>query len=571
MGYKPTRRTVVASSGLVAAGLAGCMGSSEHEDDDGENGDDGGGGGDGGDGGSSNNPNNRTVEWMGQGDEFADLDDCDEAFWKWILTPGGRPPIEDDPLPQLTVTFGDNEERTYDGFRPGQGVGAYQFEVFRDDLEDEGAGIVESAFVTFEGGGANPILTISEGFCINGEPPSVVTLDATAVNAGSATLQGNLESLGDFETEDFEVFFRWRAIGDEDFEETEPQVRTTTGTFSETIDGLEPGEYEFQAVARVVDQEITVSGLLFSFEKFQPEQPNFETTSATDVNESTATLNGVVTDLGEFEEIEVFFEWGLVDDEENWEQVPDPGVTLDEDDEFPFTLSETVDGLEVGETYGYRLVVIAGEDRKEGAIRVFTKDPDDPDVKTKKPTDVNKSTATLNANLTDMGDFEYVYVYFQYREEGTEEWSSTEPQKRTETSAFSATIEDLKSGTTYEFRAVASANDVTILGEERYFTKPDEKKQPDVKKDTTLKAVCYEKKNGKKVKFAVTNDTKHELKFSWKVKKGDQGGKLVVPKDGKQYFWVTEYEKPLDVALYFDSKKIHTASTKDADKSCKKE
>ena len=380
MGYKPTRRTVVASSGLVAAGLAGCMGSSEHEDDDDENGDDGGGGDDGGDGGSSNNPNNRTVEWQGQGDEFAEQD-CPGQFgyWKWILTPGGQPPIAPEPVPELTVTY--EEQGQLDPvegeLRPG-GAGAVQFDVFKEDGDT-----VESAFVEFSGGGPNARLVISEGSCVDDpEPPNLIevaTLDATAVNGESATLQGELIELGPFGEVD--LFFRWKHVEDVDFTtvEAEPPTLTEPGSFSATITGLGPGNYEFQAVAiGDNDQEITATGDIFAFEKKEP----------------------------------------------------------------------------------------------------------------------------------------------------------------------------------------------------------DEKKQPDVKKDTTLKAVCYEekekkgkdgKKYEKKVKFVVKNDTGHDVKYSWKAKGTEQGGKLTVPKKDQKYFWVKAGKEPLKVALSFDGKTIHTANTKDADESCEKE
>ena len=573
MGYKPTRRTVVTSSALLTAGLAGCMSSSEETDDVGSDDGDDGTGGASGETGSSNNPDLRTVEWKGQGSEHAEQDCPGQfAYWKWVLTPGGQPSIAPDPVPQLTVTY--EEQGQLDPvegeLRPG-GAGAVHFDVFKEDGDT-----VESAFVEFSGGGPNALLTISEGFCVDDpEPPNfidVATLDATAVNGESAVLQGELIDLGPFDSVD--LFFRWKHVDDEDFTkiEAEPPTLDEPGTFSATVTGLGPGEYEFQAVAvGENDQEITATGDVFAFEKFEPEQPNFETKVATEVNESTATLNGVVTSLGDFEEIEVFFEWGLLDDEDNWEET-DPETVTDAD-ELPYFLSAGIEGLEVGEQYGFRMVVIAGEDRKEGATMTFSKKKDEPDVKTKKPTDVNKSSATLNGKLTDMGGFEYVYVFFQYREAGTEEWWSTEPEKRTDTGSFGETIEGLETGTTYEFRAVVTANDHTVYGKIKQFTKDDhEKKQPDVKNDTSLKAVCYEekKKDGKTVKFAVENETKHDLKFSWQAKKTDQGGKLTVPKKDKKYFWVDVDEKSLDVTLSFDGKKIHTASTKDAEKPCEK-
>ena len=106
----------------------------------------------------------RSLEWGGQGDENAalDCDDDEVGFWKWVLTAGGQPPLEEGA--KLTVTYDDDTTETYNGFRPGQGQGAVQFEAFRD-----GGGTVTNAMVEFNGGGENVVLTISDAECLEGE------------------------------------------------------------------------------------------------------------------------------------------------------------------------------------------------------------------------------------------------------------------------------------------------------------------------------------------------------------------------------------------------------------------
>ncbi len=107
----------------------------------------------------------RSIEWGGQGSENAELD-CEEdevGFWKWVLTSGGPTPVEDGAV--LTVEFEDGTSETATGFRPGQGRGAVQFEVFKD-----GGGTVDSATVEFNGGDEDrAVLTISESECLDDE------------------------------------------------------------------------------------------------------------------------------------------------------------------------------------------------------------------------------------------------------------------------------------------------------------------------------------------------------------------------------------------------------------------
>lgn len=122
----------------------------------------------------------RTLEWDGQGSEYATLE-CREGetgYWKWILTPGGPDSPEN---AVLTVTFEDETTETAEGYRPGGDRGAVHFDVFKT-----GGGTVESAYVEFDGGGRNPVLTISEAECRE-EPPEV-DLDYWQVDFGEGEL-----------------------------------------------------------------------------------------------------------------------------------------------------------------------------------------------------------------------------------------------------------------------------------------------------------------------------------------------------------------------------------------------
>ncbi|OLZ39812.1 hypothetical protein A6E15_01905 [Natrinema saccharevitans] len=297
--------------------------------------------------------------------------------------------------------------------------------------------------------------------------PEVITEPATEVNGSTATLNGELLDLGDFDSVD--VFFEWRELGTDEWTTTAPQTLDAPGDFSAGIAGLEPGgTYEFRAV--VVANGTREEGAIIEFTKDEPGAPIVETQVATAVNGSTATLNGELIDIGDFDTVDVFFEWRELGADEWTTTAPQ---TLDEPGDF----SAGIEGLEPGNTYEFRAVVVADGTREDGTIVSFTKaEAGVPDIETEPATEINGSTATLNGELLDLGDFDTVDVFFEWRELGADEWIATDSQTLDEPGDFSAGIEGLELGSTYEFRAVMVANGERFLGTTLTFTKfgPDE-------------------------------------------------------------------------------------------------
>ena len=98
------------------------------------------------------------------------------------------------------------------------------------------------------------------------EPPepelSVSTNSATGVGENSATLNGGLNDLG--EAASAEVWFEWGVSGGSLPNETTPQTLTATGSFDETISGLDDGT-DYQFVAHAETAEDSDSGTTQSF------------------------------------------------------------------------------------------------------------------------------------------------------------------------------------------------------------------------------------------------------------------------------------------------------------------
>lgn len=93
--------------------------------------------------------------------------------------------------------------------------------------------------------------------------------------------------------------------------------------------------------------------------------PSVRTESATDIDASSATLNGDLRDLGTADEVEVFFEYREVG-ESDWTETT--RRTKSETGEF----SEVISGLDSNTEYEFRAVANSASGRDEGATNSFT-------------------------------------------------------------------------------------------------------------------------------------------------------------------------------------------------------
>lgn len=297
------------------------------------------------------------------------------------------------------------------------------------------------------------------------ESVAVETGAATDVTTDDATLHGNLTELEGADTAT--VWFEYWVEGD-------PANTSTTGNL--TLD--EPDSFRIDAVGLasnttyvfVAHAETDTAAAVGSERTFTTDvetSVSVDTRAATDVTNDSATLNGNLTELEGADTATVWFEYWQQGDPANATNTTD--LTLD----GPSTFSASVTGLQNNTTYVYVAHAEANNTTVAGDQVTFTtrEAPVPLGVTTLAATDVDDDSATLNGELTGLGDEDTATVWFEY-------WEQGDPANATNTTAltldapgtFSASVTDLQSNTTYVYVAHAAANGTEVTGAQVTFT-----------------------------------------------------------------------------------------------------
>lgn len=204
--------------------------------------------------------------------------------------------------------------------------------------------------------------------------------------------------------------------------------------------------------------------------------PVLETEGTADVDESSAVLEGAVADMGDEDQLNVYFEWRTAGSDE-WNVTE--GEVLSSESSY----SQGVSGLSDGTEYEFRAVGESGNgETVEGDINTFTTDVDDEgvEVETDGASDVDVDEATLHGELVDMGSHDAGVVYFEWRIAGSDSWNEGGQQTMFSTGSFEANIDNLQSDEEYEFRAVFEGSDERVTGDiERFETEAEDENGDD--------------------------------------------------------------------------------------------
>lgn len=282
----------------------------------------------------------------------------------------------------------------------------------------------------------------------------VTTNAATEVGETEATLEGTLDSLGS-DTE-VDVYFQWREADTSDFFDTTVlQPRTTTGDYDSVVTGLaKDTTYEYRAAA-----SSNAGDNFGALVEVTPSEALAVTTNAvTDLEATTATLNGTLDARGAAIDIDVNFEYREAG-------TADPFTTASAQTlSQPGDFSEGITGLTDGTTYEYRALADNGVATAEGSLVEFTAGATLPTMLTFAADNVGATSADFNGELFLLGSATSVDVYFEWREVGETALNSTATQTLSSTGLFDETVSGLTEGTTYEFRAAGSSTSGDAFG-----------------------------------------------------------------------------------------------------------
>ncbi len=279
-----------------------------------------------------------------------------------------------------------------------------------------------------------------------GDPPSVTTNPATNVSSTSATLNGIVNPNGESTTVKFE-YGTTTSYGSEIIATPSPVNGTSPVAVSAPLTGLSPNTfYHYRVVG------INCAGTTNS-----PDQtfttpcaaPIVNTTAATNVGATSATLNGTVNARGCSTTVK--FQYGLTTgygSEITATQSPVTGSSA-------VAVSARPTGLTPDTLYHYR--VVGGP--TSGADRTFTTKPDSsaPTVTTNPATNVSTNSATLNGTVNANGLS--TTVKFQYGTTtgyGSEITATQSPVTGSSNVAVSRGLIGLTPNTLYHYRVIGT-------------------------------------------------------------------------------------------------------------------
>ncbi len=282
--------------------------------------------------------------------------------------------------------------------------------------------------------------------------PSIITLDASNITSNTAILKANLTDLGGANS--CQVWFEYGETTSYGYS-TEIQNVSESGEISVEISGLTPGTtYHFRAVAE------NSKGRTYGYDR------TFETTAVKATTETrgmeyAVVLKANLTDMGGDEECYVYFEYW----EEGGEKQQTPKKIMNSTGEF----SEVITGLKENATYFYRAVVENSQGISYGVNLSFKTIalPSPPVVKTLDAI-AFQHNATLYANVSDMGESIFCYLWFEYWDG---ERKTTGVMIVNSTGIYDMEIGNLVDGKKYYYRAIAvGSNGRIFYGEVKNFT-----------------------------------------------------------------------------------------------------
>ena len=288
-------------------------------------------------------------------------------------------------------------------------------------------------------------------------PPSVMTSPASGITQTSASLNGNITSLGTAPSASVSFEYgKTTAYGNTI--PGSPQQLSATGAFIANLAGLETSTlYHFRAKALGATGTAYGGDMTFTTAAIAP--PVAATSAASNILPTSATLGGVITSAGSATHVEVSFEYG---------PTGAYGSTVSGTPSNPSvsgTFGANLTGLAPDTLYHYRAKADGGDaGTGYGNDAVFVTPPS---VTTGEVAEVSPFSALLSGNVGQLGAGRSANVSFEWGPAPGSYNAETAPRLNSE-GAFSDYVTGLSPNTTYYYRAKAVGS-ATGFGAERSF------------------------------------------------------------------------------------------------------
>jgi hypothetical protein len=294
-------------------------------------------------------------------------------------------------------------------------------------------------------------------------PPTVVTQAASAVTQTSATLNASVNPNGGEVSECKFEYGPTASYGSSVSCSKLPGSGTSPVPVSAPVAGLSPNTiYHFRISATNAGGTSKGADALLNT---LPNSPTVVTKAASEVTQSSATLNASVNPNGG-EVSECKFEYGTTTSYGSSAPcAPAPGSGTS-----PAAVSAALSGLSTNTTYHFRIFAKNAGGVSTGSDQTFTTTL--PIVVTEAATAVTQTSATLHATVNPNGIpvSECRFDYGTSTSYGQSAPCTPAPGSGTSPVAVSAALESLAEGTTYHFRVAVTDANGTSTGSDQTFT-----------------------------------------------------------------------------------------------------
>lgn len=296
--------------------------------------------------------------------------------------------------------------------------------------------------------------------------PTVSTSSASSIESDSATLSGNITSIGSSIVTEYGFVYGTDSSCSDGSIDLTGHI-SSAKSFSDDVSGLDSStKYYFKAYATNTQGTSYGSVKYFTTTSASTSKPSVTTSSATDIGEDYATMNGKITSDGGGDITEYGFYYGTTSSCSTKKRAGTTDVS--EGDSFSYDFSSLVAGTK----YYFRAYATNSKGTSYGTVKYFTTRGTEskPTVTTNTPA-TGDGYATLSGVVTSNGNSEITSYGFYY---GTSSSPSTKVEVGNsdigEDVNYSDKLTGLSAGTTYYVKAYATNDTGTGYGSVLSFT-----------------------------------------------------------------------------------------------------